>query len=37
MSKRERPGYAVITLEVPIEVAEWLAVSGVSTWARSPP
>lgn len=28
MTKRERPGYATITLEVPIEVAEWLAVSG---------
>jgi len=28
MSKSERPGYATITLEVPIEVAEWLAESG---------
>jgi len=28
MSKSERPGYATLTLEVPIEVAEWLAANG---------
>lgn len=28
MSKSERPGYATLTLEVPIEVAEWLATYG---------
>lgn len=28
MTKRARPGYATLTLEVPIEVAEWLATYG---------
>ncbi|MCR4377319.1 MAG: hypothetical protein NUV50_04415 [Rhodospirillales bacterium] len=28
MFKSERPGYAIITIEVPIEVAEWLAANG---------
>jgi len=28
MTKRDRPGYATITIDVPIEVAEWLAANG---------